>query len=99
MLAGLNSRGGKLQNAVSILIEKLETRALFSVGGLDPSFGAGGMVRTHFGDYSVSRANDVAILPDGKILSVGTARRTLGDYGGDFAITRLNRNGSPDDTF
>jgi uncharacterized delta-60 repeat protein len=59
-------------------------------GSLDPTFGEGGKVRTHFTDRSVAR--DVALTRDGKILVAGSV-------GGDFALARFNRDGSLDTSF
>ena len=68
-------------------------------GGLDPSFGNGGKVKTHFqGVYNTgSTATCVALQPDGKVVvggfykNEGTPRQ--------FALTRYNSNGSLDSTF
>ena len=69
-------------------------------GSLDTSFGTNGAVITHFnGGYNVSvRDFDVALQPDGKIVSVGYYQE---DYGtdNDFALTRYNPDGSLDATF
>jgi uncharacterized delta-60 repeat protein len=60
-------------------------------GDLDPSFGTGGTLS--FKPQGLdSLVNDVAIQPDGKIVLVGFAS-------GDFAVVRLNPNGTPDPTF
>jgi uncharacterized delta-60 repeat protein len=66
-----------------------------SDGSLDPSFGGTGKVTINFAaldDYG----HAVAIQNDGKIVGVGQA-----DVGGDFnwALIRLNTNGSLDGTF
>ncbi len=65
-------------------------------GDLDASFGGGGRV-TFTPGGKPGRVFDVAIQPDGKILLVGDALKGGVDY--DFAITRLNANGSPDTGF
>jgi uncharacterized delta-60 repeat protein len=60
-------------------------------GDLDPSFATGGTLT--FRPQGVdSLVNDVAIQPDGKIVLAGYAS-------GDFAVARLNPDGTPDPTF
>ena len=69
---------------------------LSSGGNLDPSFGDAGIVREELGD--VSRAQNLAIQTDGKIIAVGF--RFAGFIGDDdFAVLRLNPDGGPDNTF
>jgi len=68
-------------------------------GSLDPTFGAGGVVTTTFGDYD-EWAYGVALQPDGKIVVAGTAQvsDTLpGVY--DLALARYHSNGALDTTF
>jgi uncharacterized delta-60 repeat protein len=60
-------------------------------GDPDPSFGTGGTLTFHPQGLD-SLVNDVAIQPDGKIVLAGWAS-------GDFAVARLNPNGSPDASF
>ncbi|HJQ67658.1 MAG TPA: hypothetical protein VKA70_01715 [Blastocatellia bacterium] len=64
-------------------------------GELDFSFGPGGVVFTSFGGGSVIR--DIALQPDGKIVSVGDS--TFVGTNVDFCLARHNANGSPDMTF
>lgn len=59
-------------------------------GSLDSTFGAGGKVITPVGAASTVYA--LTIQPDGKILAAGTGS-------GDFALARLNANGTMDTTF
>jgi uncharacterized delta-60 repeat protein len=69
-------------------------------GSLDRSFGANGVVRTMFARYGASRAYDVAVQPDGKIIAVGM--RFLGnDAQNDelFAVARYRPDGKLDRTF
>lgn len=63
-------------------------------GGLDPSFGIGGLVTTNFGG-TTDAANDLAIQPDGKIVAVGQLSSGISD----FALARYNSDGSLDTTF
>lgn len=63
-------------------------------GGLDTSFGNGGIVVTDLGGQQT--AYGVAVQPDGKIVAAGYV-----DHGGnyDFALTRYTFDGSPDPAF
>jgi uncharacterized delta-60 repeat protein len=65
-------------------------------GSLDTSFGGTGKITIPFGD-SHSDAKSVAIQSDGKIVAVGQSGN--GNTGFDFAVIRLNPNGSLDMTF
>lgn len=56
-------------------------------GSLDPSFGTGGQVTTHF-DPLAAAAWEVVIQPDGKIVAAG-----------DFGMARYRTDGSLDVTF
>ena len=68
-------------------------------------FNANGTPDTGFGQDGVTRfsrgvadeANAVALQPDGKVLVVGTDLNNI--TGHDFALVRLNANGSLDSTF
>ncbi len=62
-------------------------------GSLDTSF-AGGKVVMPIGD-SDDYAYALAVQPDGKILIAGRVSENLGD----FAVVRLERDGTPDATF
>jgi uncharacterized delta-60 repeat protein len=61
-------------------------------GDLDPSFDGDG--KTTFGYGGSDAANAVVVQPDGKIVLVGAGNANV-----DFAITRLNRDGSFDTSF
>jgi uncharacterized delta-60 repeat protein len=65
-------------------------------GQLDSKFGARGVVLTDFGFTEDGEA--VAVQKDGKIVAVGGGTDVATGTGG-FALTRLNKNGSPDRTF
>jgi uncharacterized delta-60 repeat protein len=70
--------------------ESLESRQLLSAGGdLDPTFGAGGKVIAQNVGFPIV---DLAVQNDGKIVAVGQVN-------GDFAVARLNANGTMDTTF
>lgn len=64
-------------------------------GSLDTSFGNGGTLGFNVGPLK-SFIMDLAQQPDGKILIGG---RTWDDVSGNFALVRLNEDGSFDDTF
>lgn len=65
-------------------------------GTLDATFGGDGKVTIDFGGND--QCNDVVIQPDGKIVVVGS-RLTLGPLEQDFAVARLNSDGTLDNTF
>jgi uncharacterized delta-60 repeat protein len=69
-----------------------------SNGSLDPSFSGDGKASFGFGSGRQDAATALAIQPDGKIVVAGYS----GDMNGEnhnFAIARLNANGSLDATF
>ncbi|WP_435015486.1 delta-60 repeat domain-containing protein [Tundrisphaera sp. TA3] len=84
---------------------------LLSAGDFDPSFANGGWRsinitlgdRSNFLNYVIrSSASDLAVLPDGKILVAGAADQQSDSYFSeyyDFALFRLNADGTPDPTF
>jgi len=65
-------------------------------GTLDSSFGAGGVVMLDMGSDSDS-VNAIAVQGDGKIVVAGETTRSATST--DFALARLNSNGSLDATF
>ena len=91
VVAGMARDGGKASFAVTRLLAN---------GTLDASFGQGGKVR-----FDVSAANEgasaVALQPDGKIVVAGAScpsgSGVLSCY--DFAVARLNADGTLDTTF
>src|SRR5205814_6546048 len=67
---------------------------LSPTGALDPAFGAGGRVRTSFGDLN-GGANGAAFQPDGRIVAVGSQATGLEQFA-DFALARyLDAEGRP----
>jgi uncharacterized delta-60 repeat protein len=69
-----------------------------SAGNLDPSFGSGGVVGIEFTTCdSDENLAAIALQGDGKILMAGSANIKSGISG--FAVTRLNPDGSLDNTF
>jgi uncharacterized delta-60 repeat protein len=69
-------------------------------GSLDPGFGVGGIVRTEFGLVQGSRAFDVSITPDGRIVAAGFVQK--GGDGQDsshFAVARYLPDGRLDQSF
>jgi uncharacterized delta-60 repeat protein len=67
-------------------------------GTLDSSFGNGGKVTADFGS-DTDRAWALALQPDGKIVVGGEANMGSGATGVDFALLRLNADGSVDTGF
>lgn len=96
---GDEARSVAVQPDGRIVVAGTDSRQRFAVvrylanGGLDPSFGNGGIVRT---DLTAGEdiGYDVAIQADGKIVVVGSA-----ETGGQFAIVRYRRGGRLDRTF
>ena len=80
---------------VAIMVTVGATPALGADGDLDPSFGDGGKVTTAFPVGSFATA--VAVQPNGKIVTVGTAAGATGR--GEFAVARYRDDGSLDPTF
>jgi uncharacterized delta-60 repeat protein len=66
-------------------------------GTLDTSFGTGGFATATFGTFT-SHGFAVTLEPDGKIVVAGNIFNT-GNSTDDFAIARLNTNGTLDSTF
>src|SRR5215211_4971157 len=69
--------------------------ALAAPGDLDTTFSGDGVDLLDFGQQDLGHG--VAIQPDGKIVVLATAVDGAGK--GDFAVARLNADGSPDETF
>jgi uncharacterized delta-60 repeat protein len=65
-------------------------------GTLDNSFGTGGRMLIAVSTRE-DRANGIGLQPDGKIIVIGTSRSAAATY--DFAVVRLNEDGTPDTTF
>ena len=67
-------------------------------GTLDPSFGGDGKVTTPFGGgFPSVGANDLVLLPDGKLVAAGSA--LVGGQYDRFGLVRYNPDGSLDATF
>lgn len=88
-------RAALVSVAIVVMAVTSNVRVRASAGDLDPSFGSGGKVTTHFGLHEM--ANAVALQADGKIIAAGVAIKTETDY--DFAVARYNPDGSLDMTF
>jgi uncharacterized delta-60 repeat protein len=78
--------------SIVVLLAVSAVAADAAPGDLDPSFDGDGKTSIDYGgdDY----ANAVAVQPDGKIVLVGSGNANV-----DFAITRLNPDGSFDTSF
>ena len=66
--------------------------SLADAGALDPSFSEDGKATVSFGGVTVT-SRDVAVQSDGKTVLIGNTSK------GDFAVARLNLDGTPDTTF
>src|SRR3954453_14868679 len=103
IIRGYSIRGFSLvsvQVLTSILLVFLLAAVVSAAGVLDPNFGNGGKVFFRFRSDSTDFANAAALQPDGKIVIVG--RSGLDgqiDVSEDFAVARLNTDGSLDKTF
>ena len=70
-------------------------------GALDPTFGSGGTVTTHFGTCS-DQANALVLQPDGKLVAAGytsSGPSIIGTCAADLALVRYDVDGSLDATF
>jgi uncharacterized delta-60 repeat protein len=65
-------------------------------GGLDTSFGSGGIATSEFIGSDVDMSNAVVVQPDGKVIAVGA---TSGASTSEFALARYNVDGSLDTSF
>lgn len=92
---GMIVAAGSADNGTERLFFVMRT---FPDGSFDPSFNGMGYLVVDFDVFNsnYNSASDLVILPDGKILVVGTSR-LAGDN--DFAMVRLKANGSIDSTF
>jgi uncharacterized delta-60 repeat protein len=70
--------------------------AQFGPGALDPTFGAGGKVRTDFGQ--IDGIEDLVVQTDGKIVAAGTTRNQT-TFVDQFALARYANDGSLDPSF
>ena len=79
-----------------LAVLSLLATSAFADGSLDPSFGTGGKLRTHFGfdDF----ADSVAVQADGKLVVAGTAY-TDSNFVARFGLARYLSDGSLDPTF
>jgi len=72
----------------------------FPSGALDPGFGSGGKVALPIGPAgSTERANALLLQPDGPEVKIIAAGSTTTGAGSDFALVRLNPDGTVDPTF
>jgi uncharacterized delta-60 repeat protein len=99
------SRNSKCSQASGRLaIEELETRQLFSVAGLDTSFGQNGKAILRFneagnGDFKpFEQGYTIATDRQGRILVAGQVQSSANNYA-TLAVGRLNDNGTFDSSF
>lgn len=69
-----------------------------TAGGLDASFGSGGLVTTPVGP-SDDVAYALVLMPWGRLIAAGSARTSTGGSGTDLALVSYNANGSVDTYF
>jgi len=84
IVAGTQSGGGAAKLAVARYLAD---------GHFDQTFGDQGHAVLHVGGGAPNETNAVALTPGGKIVLAGQSD------GGEFAVVRLRRNGTPDPTF
>lgn len=95
IVAGRYSPYHSLANYYYLFIARLNAN-----GTLDTTFGTGSG-KTVYQNVSESTGTDMDFQPDGKIVVVGTSRRSIGDgiFEFDMAAARVDANGMPDNTF
>ena len=84
----------------SIIYCCLQTILFAQPGALDTTFANKGkfFANNDFPNNTVSEADYVSVQPDGKILMIGYGYN-YDTYTNDFAIMRLNADGTPDNSF
>jgi uncharacterized delta-60 repeat protein len=71
--------------------------AIAAPGDLDPGFGNAGLFSLSGGNTQALEGRGIALQKDGKVVVAGRFRSSDGDE--NFAVSRLNPDGSPDLTF
>jgi uncharacterized delta-60 repeat protein len=105
-LASLVQRDNKIVTVGSSNVESTSddfaARRLLPDGSPDPSFSGDGRASVDFGPESNDYARTVLAAPGDKLVLAGTSYPdvlTFDEIGGDFALARLNSDGSLDSTF
>ena len=89
---------GAVMMAVMLTIN-VSTALSVPQGSMDTSFGNSGNVTTDFGGGE-DNARGIAIQPDGKLVTAGSAEDRSGPgWANDFALARYNSDGSLDTSF
>jgi uncharacterized delta-60 repeat protein len=89
---------GAVMMAVMLTIN-VSTALSVPQGSMDTSFGNSGNVTTDFGGGE-DNARGIAIQPDGKLVTAGSAEDRSGPgWANDFALARYNTDGSLDTSF
>ena len=91
LLAGYSN--GVSSTAMDFSVVRLQQH-----GGLDPRFAGTGAVLAPIGELQ-DRAYGIVVQPDGKVLVAGTISNKIADGEPDFAVLRLNADGSADNSF
>lgn len=98
MTAIANRRRSLALSGAILLVLVISTLVQAAPGDLDPTFDGDGLVTTDIAS-SNDRAYGMAIQPDGKIVTTGSAFFFGGGGERDVALTRHNPNGSLDTSF
>lgn len=88
------------RHRLSLGLESLEDRATPAAGNLDPTFSGDGLMQFGFtfgAGNNTDEVRDAVLQPNGKIVLVGSVEAANGKK--DFAVYRLNADGSTDTSF
>lgn len=97
IVLGATTLPGRGRSASAQESQVAEAAGVASPGELDVTFGVDGTVTTDLGNALDDSACAVAVQPDGKVVAVGYV--STASAGRDFAVIRLNTNGTLDTTF
>src|SRR5687768_7440357 len=99
-ISGAQARAGASRWSVltlsAALLIAVQPLAKGADGGLDPTFGQGGLVTTDFSN-GIDEAHATIVQSDGRIVVVGITSDGVGDF--DFALARYNPSGALDLSF
>src|SRR4051794_33560221 len=84
---------------MTYLVEVLESRTLFAVGPLDPTFGAGGRAAVDVPAAHADTARAVAIDAGGRVVVAGRTLNPQGSAGDGVIVLRYRPDGMLDPTF
>ena len=78
-------------------VSKLAVAKLTSAGTLDPTFGTGGIFLAQLGTAAFDEADEVSVLPGGRVIVAGTSQVSATDF--DLFAVQLTAAGKLDPTF